>query len=160
MIREKKHRLDREQYIGEKTISFTLCVKERKKLFVDDIVFKTLKDILLKEAEKFDISLLLFLFMPDHCHLLVKGNNENSDVKSFIDRFKQKSGFWLAQNKPEFKWQKDYYDHILRDNEDLKNHLLYILNNPIREKLVDNWKDYNYKGSSCFDLDKWGEFTY
>lgn len=98
--------------------------------------------------------------MPDHCHLLVKGNNENSDVKSFIDRFKQKSGFWLAQNKPEFKWQKDYYDHILRDNEDLKNHLLYILNNPIREKLVDNRKDYNYKGSSCFDLDKWGEFIY
>lgn len=160
MIREKKHRLDREQYIGEKIVSFTLCVKERKKLFVDDIVFKTFKDILLKEAEKFNISLLLFLFMPDHCHLLLKGNNQNSDVKNCIDRFKQKSGFWLAQNKPDFKWQKDYYDHILRDNEDLKNHLLYILNNPIRERLVDSWKDYIYKGSSCFDVDEWEEFIY
>lgn len=98
--------------------------------------------------------------MPDHCHLLVKGNNQNSDVKNCIDRFKQKSGFWLAQNKPDFKWQKDYYDHILRDNEDLKNHLLYILNNPIRERLVDSWKDYIYKGSSCFDVDKWEEFIY
>ena len=29
-------------------------------------------------------------------------------------------------------WQRTYFDHILRDAEDLRNHQRYILENPIR----------------------------
>jgi hypothetical protein len=33
--------------------------------------------------------------------------------------FKQRSGYWLSQNEIQEKWQKDFYDHILRKDEDI-----------------------------------------
>lgn len=152
MIREKKHRLDPELYIGEKIISFTLCINERKNLFTEESIFKTFETILIKESNTFDASLIVYLFMPDHCHILIKGNSEQSDIKECIDMFKQKSGFWLARNLPDVRWQKDYYDHILRENEDLKEHIKYILCNPVRNNIVDEWLLYPYKGSTVFDF--------
>ena len=57
--------------------------------------------------------------MPDHVHLIVSGNRKDSNVKKSIELFKQKTGYWLSQNLPKFKWQKDYYDHIIRNDEDI-----------------------------------------
>jgi hypothetical protein len=53
------------------------------------------------------------------------------------------------------KWQKDYYDHILRKKENLNIHIKYILNNPVRAGLVDYWKQYPYKGSTLYNLENW-----
>ncbi|MDZ7623878.1 MAG: hypothetical protein U5J96_05445 [Ignavibacteriaceae bacterium] len=69
--------------------------------------------------------------------------------------FKKKTGFWLYKNKPDYKWQKDYYDHILRKEEDLETLIKYILNNPVRIGLVENWKLYKFKGSTVYNLDEW-----
>lgn len=56
---------------------------------------------------------------------------------------------------PAIKWQKDFYDHILRKDEDVKKHVMYILNNPVRRGIVENWKDYPYKGSTKFNFYEW-----
>ena len=93
--------------------------------------------------------------MPDHAHLLIAGNNLNSKIKMCVDRFKQKTGFWLSHNVNNIKWQKDYYDHILRKEDDLLNQTKYILNNPVRKGIVGYWKDYPFKGSTVYDLNDW-----
>ena len=69
--------------------------------------------------------------------------------------FKQRSGFWLSQKHPQVHWQKDYFDHILRDSEDVEQHIRYILNNPVRKERVESWKDYPFKGSTIHKLDGW-----
>jgi REP element-mobilizing transposase RayT len=74
-----------------------------------------------------------------------------------MKRFKQRSSFWLAQNRPGIRWQKDFYDHILRRDEDLIRHVRYILANPIRAGLVTDWRQYPYRGSTIFDLDSWDD---
>jgi hypothetical protein len=33
--------------------------------------------------------------------------------------------------------------------------LKYILNNPLRAGIVENWKEYKFKGSSIYNLDEW-----
>lgn len=93
--------------------------------------------------------------MPDHVHMTLAGNDSNSNTKKCIDMFKQKSGFWLSQNYSYIKWQKDYYDHILRSEENLNIHIKYILNNPVRAGLVEYWKKYQFKGSTVYDLNAW-----
>ncbi len=153
--REKKHRLNAELYIGQILVSVTLCVKDRKELFVDENIFQQFESFLLKELNEGDCSAYIYLFMPDHAHIILSGNSENSDIKKCIDRFKKKTGFWLYKNKPDYKWQKDYYDHILRKEEDLETLIRYILNNPVRIGLVENWKLYKFKGSTVFNLDEW-----
>ncbi|MCJ7497019.1 MAG: transposase [candidate division Zixibacteria bacterium] len=99
--------------------------------------------------------MLLYLFMPDHCHILLQGNDEQVNVLDTIDRFKQKTGFWLSKNYPEAYWQKDYYDHILRKEEDVKKHIRYILENPVKRNMVEDWKEYQFKGSAVYNLDEW-----
>ena len=92
--------------------------------------------------------------MPDHFHIIIEGNSEKSDLWKMMILFKQKIGFWSAQNKADFRLQKDFYDHIHRKDEDLKKHIMYILDNPARKGLVKNWQDYPFKGSLDFNLEE------
>jgi hypothetical protein len=82
----------------------------------------------------------------------MEGKSDRSDLWKMIVLFKQKTGFWLSQNAPEIQWQKDFYDHIHRKDEDLKKQIRYILENPFRKKLVSDWKIYPFKGSLDFNL--------
>jgi len=153
--REKKHRLDPTIYTGRIVVSFTLCVQDRKELFINDDIFKKFESILAAELKAGNCSSHVYFFMSDHAHILLSGSSDDSNIKKCIDSFKKKTGFWLYKNKPEYKWQKDYFDHILRKEEDLETLIKYILNNPVRVGLVDNWKQYKYKGSTIYHLDEW-----
>jgi len=155
IIIEKKHRLPSENYIGKKMVAFTGNVKNRAALFSNKTAFRQIEKILLEALITHNCDAYVYLFMPDHFHFILSGKNPKSDIKKCIDSFKQKSGYWLYKNLPEYKWQKDYYDHILKSDEDLFNHIIYILNNPVKAGLVKYWKDYNMKGSTVYDLDKW-----
>jgi len=141
--------------MGERIVSFTICIKDKKKVFVNGKIFIVFEKILLEELKNYNCSALIYLFMPDHAHLTLTGDKSNSDIKKCLDMFKQKTGYWLSKNYPDVKWQKDYYDHILRSKENLDIHIKYILNNPVRAGLVEFWKQYSFKNSTIYNLDEW-----
>ena len=155
IIIEKKHRLPFGLYKGERIVAFTGNVKNRAPLFSKEIAFQQIENILLETINKHDCDAYIYPFMPDHFHFILAGKNSESIIKKCIDSFKQKSGYWLHKNLPDFKWQKDYYDHILRGGEDLFNQIRYILNNPVKAGLVKYWKDYKKCGSTVYNLDDW-----
>ncbi len=103
-IREKKHRLYKEVYIGERIISFTLCIKSRNNFFTNAKTFKIFEAFLLSELQIFNCSSYIYLFMPDHAHLVLTGNDSEASIKKCLDMFKQKSGYWLNENRKEIKW--------------------------------------------------------
>jgi hypothetical protein len=43
--------------------------------------------------------------MPDHLHLLVAAESEDSDVTAFVKRFKQLAGFAYKKTHSEPLWQ-------------------------------------------------------
>ena len=96
-IREKKHRLDAQIYAGDKIVSFTLCILEKKRFFIDSAQFKLFEKILLEELKIYKCSAFVYLFMPDHVHLTMSGDNSHSDIKKCLDMFKQKTGYWLSK---------------------------------------------------------------
>lgn len=155
-IREKKHRLWDEVYTGEQVVAFTGNVKNRDPLFENPLAFKKIEQLLLESLHKHRCDAYVYLFMPDHFHLILTGKDSEANIKRCIDSFKQRSGYWLYKNLPQIKWQKDYYDHVLRSNEDLVAQVKYILNNPVRGGLVDSWKQYQLRGSTIYSLDEWG----
>jgi putative transposase len=145
-ISESKHRLPVDCYKGRVRITFTLCVKERKQLFITKTLVDQFLTILKNTEEKYECINWVYLFMPDHLHLIIEGKSDRSDLWKMIVSFKQKTGFWLSQNAPEIQWQKDFYDHIHRTEDDLKKQIRYILENPLRKKLVSDWQIYPFKG--------------
>ncbi len=152
--RERKHRLPLDYYKGKVKITFTFCIEEKKILFVDKEIVDKFLEILIEIKNKYDCKNWVYIFMLNHVHLIIEGNSEEADLWRMIVRFKQKTGFWLSKNRKGIRWQKDFYDHIHRKNEDLKKHIIYVLDNPVRKGLIAHWEEYAFKGSLDFDLEE------
>ena len=145
-IREKPHRLQKKVYHGEVSVSFTLCVNGRVQLFNNASIVHIFENILKSEVEISSCIVPVYCYMPDHQHLIVSGINSETDTIGLIKRYKQKTGYWLTKNQFNARWQKDFFYHIIRKHEGLINVARYILDNPVRKGLVENWQDYPFKG--------------
>lgn len=152
-VREKKHRLPLDSYRGEIAVAFTACVRGNAPLFVSREIVSACARHLATATKKYQCNVLVYCFMPDHVLLIVHGTNSQSDAWRAMVAFKQQTGFWLARHCPAFAWQKDFYDHIIRADEDLGRHVRYIANNPVRRGLASHWCEYPYTGAIGMDLD-------
>ena len=99
------------------------------------------------ELNKEKVTNWIFVYMPDNLHLILEGKSNESNLLDSIKYFKQKTGFWLSENGFKAKWQKDFYDHLHRSEKDLRKHIDYILRNPVRKGLVEDWRYYPFLGS-------------
>lgn len=151
MFKRKSIRLNHDLYQGQQAYSLTLCTANRKEIFKNDQLVNFFLSQLDELAEKHNFEIYTYCFMPDHLHLLLIGTSEVADVQKFIKLFKQKIGYWFKQKYGENLWQKSYFDHVLRQEEDLKEVARYILENPVRANLVDNYLDFPFSGSFVFE---------
>jgi REP element-mobilizing transposase RayT len=81
--------------------------------------------------------------MPDHLHLLISPKNGN--LVDLVSRWKSYTANLLRREGLEKGcWQRSFYDHALRKDEDIKIAAQYIVNNPVRKNLVKNWREYPF----------------
>ena len=107
-------------------------------------------DKYIKQLNEFynHLSVEKYVIMPNHIHLLlwVKDNKNmtsngqsrtpvptnieraNSACSQFVSTFKRFCNKEYGENI----WQARFYDHIIRNREDYKEHMKYIYENPIR----------------------------
>jgi REP element-mobilizing transposase RayT len=85
--------------------------------------------------------------MPDHVHMILQGTDGKADTWRAMVAFKQRSGFWLARHLSGTRWQKDFYDHILRSEDEVRDALVDIASNPLRAGLVRDPAEYPFSGS-------------
>ncbi len=147
VVKEKSHRLSKQFYIGKISVAFTLCLKGDVQAFIENEIISTFTDILTSAVIKEGCIVPVYCFMPNHQHIITTGTYIDSNIWKAIVSYKQKTGFWMSANKPEIGWQKDFYDHIIRTNEDIAAQVRYVLNNPVRKGLVSIWQEYPFKGS-------------
>ncbi len=81
--------------------------------------------------------------MPDHLHLLIEIKND--DLVKLIGNWKRfTSNILRKQGINGQVWQRGFFDHALRKEEDLRIAAEYILMNPVRSGLVERSEDYPY----------------
>jgi len=138
-------------YKGFYAYSLTLCCIERQPHFLKGEAVEKPRTYLSNLSQQFHFQLWAYCFMPDHLHLLVEGENNKSDLQRFISKFKQMSGFRFKKDYGCPLWQSSYFEHVLRREEDLLIQCRYILENPVRAKLVKEVGEYPYSGSMVFE---------
>jgi len=80
---------------------------------------------------------LCYVVMPDHFHwLLVLHEGKLSEVVRLL---KGRSARAIGQAV----WQANYFDHAVRQDEDLRKMARYIVASPLRAKLVERIGDYS-----------------
>ena len=151
----RPHRLPAECYRGFITVAFTFCIKDSKQVLSRKEIVLPCSEILFTASIQSNCDVLAYTFMPDHCHVLLQGKSELADTLHAMRNFKQKSGYWLSKHQSGIEWQKSFYDHILRTDEEIDNHMRYILENPVRKGIIGDWKEYPWKGSMVYDLNEW-----
>jgi|ERR1044071_2374901 putative transposase len=81
----------------------------------------------------------LFLLMPDHLHMLATFG-PGASMKKVIRNWKRYTANYAA-----IRWQRDFFDHRLRNDESFSEKAAYILNNPVRASLVKRFEDWPYR---------------
>lgn len=93
--------------------------------------------------EKYPYKHLAHVIMKDHFHWMFE--MQNSPVFSNLVAFVKRDVTWRLKAKGiQIKWQNRFYDHMIRDQNDLDRHLDYIHYNPIKHGEVTRPSDYRY----------------
>ena len=148
----KNNRLGKYDYSQNGAYFITRCVKDRKEILSEIVgagVLDCPKIRLLYHGEIADkyikqmggfydnISIDKYVIMPDHIHLILTVKNgrsgtpaptgdKNSSVTEFVGTFKRFCNKEYGENI----WQRSYYDHIIRSQNDYNEIWEYIENNP------------------------------
>ena len=109
-------------------------------------------DFLRKVAEKYEFR-AIYCFMPDHAHLILLGSSDTADLLRGVEQLKQATGYYLSKSHNGIRWQKSFYDRIIRQDE-LHSHVAYVLDNPVRWGLVTDWRTYPFIGAIGLDLEE------
>jgi putative transposase len=78
--------------------------------------------------------------MPDHLHALISFPPAGKTIQSIVSQWKE----WTAKAAG-IGWQRDFFEHRLRHDESRAVKANYILENPVRKKLVSRSEDWPYK---------------
>ncbi|MHB8524058.1 MAG: transposase [Limisphaerales bacterium] len=81
---------------------------------------------------------LLFLLMPDHAHGLLSFPRTPG--------MKQTITAWKSYNRRfnAIQWQRDFFDHRLRNRVSLEEKVSYVLQNPVRAGLCARPEEWPY----------------
>jgi putative transposase len=117
----------------------TFTTKGRKCIFDDFAKARIVIKMLSQSDEQKNSSTLAFVVMPDHIHWLVQliGRQTLAQlIKTVKSQVTIQIGYPI--------WQAGYYDHAIRQDEDIQKIARYIVANPIRAGLVTKVADYPY----------------
>ncbi|MDO8465428.1 MAG: transposase [Gallionella sp.] len=121
----------------------TVLVKREQRYFAD---FSCARCVVAEMRALHDdeaVCSLAWVVMPDHVHWLFH-LGEHMDLSAAIKRFKACSARRVNGylNRQGALWQKSFYDHALRKDEDIRGVARYIVANPLRAGLVEHVGDY------------------
>lgn len=115
----------------------TMVSLDRQPVFAHFAIARFVIQVMMGHESRGFARTFCFVVMPDHVHWMMQlgGKKKLAEaVQSLKSMISRKAG------RPVF--QKGYYDHALRREEDVKALARYIVANPLRSGLVDNINDY------------------
>jgi REP element-mobilizing transposase RayT len=105
-----------------------------------------------RDREKYD--LICYCIMPNHVHMMIEISDKHHAVDvigmSYLTRVLQslKSFTARASNKVLHRngqfWQRESYDHIVRDDQEMERMIRYVIFNPVAAGFVKDWKDWSF----------------
>lgn len=142
-----------ERYRARAWFFVTTCVEDRRPVLVGKLVDELVEHTR-REARRCGFAIYAYCVMPDHFHLLVYPMDDHTDLISFASGVKQATGYAFRQRTGRKLWQKSFYDHVLREQEDEKAVAYYLWMNPVRKRLCLDPRQWPGSGSFVVDWAK------
>ena len=124
----------------------TIVTHKRQKFFNDERLAEFTIETLVKLGKKYKFNLYSYCLMPDHFHGLIGIGDSAMTLGRIVGDFKSLATkeFWKLYDGK--MWQRQFYDHVIRNQQDFEETIKYIRLNPVESKLVEDWKDWKWTG--------------
>ena len=132
----------------------TAVARNRVKAFSDHDFAQFIVTSLIAIAALFKFEVTAYVVMPDHVHFVVTAIEENADFKEMMKKWKQKTGYEFSQLHGRRLWQKGYWERVLRDGDNPLSVCRYLIENPVRARLVTHPSEYPLCGSTQYTIDE------
>jgi putative transposase len=152
----------RRNYVAGGTYFFTVVTQLRLPILGTDLGRACLREAFLKEQERRPFDLFAIVLLPDHLHTIwtLPPGDDNYSVRwssikeKFTKEYRRNGGSEGVVSHSRRKrrergiWQRRFWEHTCRNDDDLKRYLDYLHWNPCKHGLVQNVRDYQW---STFD---------
>ena len=135
----------RRWYVPDATYFITAVTQDRHPLFSDDANIELLRATMRRAKEHHPYTMRAYAFMPDHFHLLIFVP-DNTDISKLLQSIQRN---FTRNYRKEHSitgttrlWQRGFWDHVIRDDQDFADHFHYIHYNPVKHKYVSRPEDY------------------
>ena len=138
------------------TYFFTVVTYNRQPLFHDPANVQLLRDAFRHIKQRHPFAIDAIVILPDHLHALWSLPPGDADfstrwrsVKTYVsrhcsERYKQPRSSSYLQKGEQAIWQRRFWEHQIRDEQDFDNHVAYIHYNPVKHGLVSAPRDWQY----------------
>lgn len=138
-------------FIQKSFVFITIVTNDRIPILTNNInlLYKNFNNV----SKFYDFKLISYVILKDHIHCIIKPTNINEYpkiIKSFKYSFTKQFNVGLVNPTYKKLWQNRYWEHTIRDENDLYKHLDYIHYNPIKHSFVTKAIDYPYSSFKNF----------
>lgn len=138
------------------TYFFTLTALERRPILTDERFRTALRHAILEVKSSMPFENIAWVLLPDHLHTIWQLPENHADYStrwSAIKRLVTQQCGTLAPpptstsrqlRREGTLWQRRFWEHLIRDENDLERHIDYIHYNPVKHGYVAKVGDWPY----------------
>ena len=159
-INDKQLRIVENYYLKRQQIIEIDSLLENKLFGPTYLSEPGVREIVERELKRFDgvfYKLIAFCIMSNHIHILIDTSIQIGDMEEdeeiaerfvnldrIMKRIKGSTARYcnILLNRSGQFWERESYDVIIRNEKMYSNVIFYILNNPVKAGMVENWEDY------------------
>jgi putative transposase len=148
---------------------FTVVAHGRRPVLTAPWLLDALGQAVADVRQDWPFSSLAWVILPDHMHTLWRlppGDADHSrrwgEIKRRVSRSVRAAHGFSAPASPSARkrhesgiWQRRYWDHRIRDEDDLRRHVDYIHFNPVKHGLVERAADWPHSSFHAFVRRGW-----
>lgn len=140
-------RLDR-VWVDHPIYFITTCIADRQRLLATEIMHEICRSVWIEGERKQRWFVGRYVLMPDHVHFFCAPETDAVSLSSFVGKWKEWTAKFGHRNGgcPSTLWQPEFFDHVLRSDENYEEKWHYVRNNPVRAGLVSDVDEWPYQG--------------
>ena len=140
----------RRWYVPGGTYFFTIVTYQRQPIFANYENIYLLRKAIATVKKEMPFTIIAAVVLPDHLHFIWQLPPKDSAYSKRIGKMKvlftqslpkldiphQENSFSSIKHRESNVWQRRFWEHTIRDAEDLEKYLNYIHYNPVKHNLV------------------------
>ncbi|GAX61831.1 transposase and inactivated derivatives [Candidatus Scalindua japonica] len=148
----------RRAFVPGGTFFFTVVTFNRQRFLTQLESRNILHEVINEVKRKYPFKIDSWVLLPEHLHCiwsLPEGDSDFSKRWGLIKAWfsKRTKGFlykdeWMTNSKRKYRestiWQRRFWEHMVRDEDDFNKHMNYVHFNPVKHGLVKSVNDWPY----------------